>query len=451
MRRTDGRVPGRAPAAGVAGPAATMTGVAALVLAAASLAVTPSPAAAQLIPRNEDCVECHLGLDDERLSAPARLYQNDIHIEHGFTCLSCHGAIPAGEHGGTIDPELGFIGKPSREQVPVLCGSCHSDIVFMKQYDPSLRTDQLAEYRTSIHGQKLAEGNPDVATCISCHPAHQIRPPSDPESSVYPTKVPELCGGCHSDSTVTGKYGLPTDQLAEYRTSIHGQMLLEEEDVSAPACNDCHGNHGATPPGVASVERVCGQCHAVMADLLAQSGHDVIFSDAGLPGCVTCHSNHGIHKPGDEDLARVSTEVCTRCHDSDTPEAAVFPLMRSMIDSLLVGRARAEEALARAEDLGMEVSEAQFELDKVTNALTKARNAIHAMRTDPVRTEIEGGLEIVGASMTRGEEALWEHRYRRIGLAVSAGFMVLLMVGIVLKVRQIERRQHRAPASTTRA
>lgn len=416
-----------------------------LVAVAAALGLSwPGRAAGQLIPRNEDCVECHLGLDDERLSAPAREYQNDVHITQGFTCLSCHGAIQAGEHGGSLDPSLGFIAKPTRADIPTLCGSCHSDIAFMKQYNPSMRTDQLAEYWTSKHGQALREGNPDVATCVSCHPAHSIRPPSDPESSVYPSRVPELCASCHSKPEIMDRYGLPTDQFEEYRTSVHGRQLLDDEELSAPACNDCHGNHGAAPPGVASVERVCGQCHSVMADHLEKSGHDVIFSDAGLPGCATCHGNHAIMRPNDEYLGQVSAEICTQCHEAGSPEAQVFPLMRSMIDSLIVGRERAEAVLTRAEDLGMEVSEARFELEDVNNTLTKGRSAIHEMRPEPVRTEIETGLETVGRSIERGEEALWEHRFRRIGLTVSAGFIVLLISGIFLKIRRLERSERRA-------
>ena len=412
--------------------------------------VAATPADGQLIPRNEDCVECHLQLDEARLVEPARQYEDDIHIEHGFTCLSCHGVIPAGEHGGNIDPELGFIGKPSREQIPVLCGSCHSDIAFMKQYDPSMRTDQLAEYWTSDHGQGLQEGDPDVATCVSCHPAHSIRPPSDPESTVYPMQVPGLCASCHADPRLMEPRGLPTSQFQEYKNSVHGNQLLQAEDVSAPACNDCHGNHGAAPPGVASVERVCGQCHATMAGHFEDSGHDVLFSEADLPGCATCHNHHDIQRPSDADLGRVSEDVCTRCH-ADDPAVAVFPTMRAMIDSLEVGRERAAEALERAEDLGMEVSQAQFDLQQVTNALNQARTAIHAMRLQPVRTEIEAGLDVVRSSLERGEEALWEHDYRRIGLAVSAGFVLLLIVGILLKIRQMERRRRPDAASQSRA
>jgi hypothetical protein len=112
-----------------------------------------------------------------------------------------------------------------------------------------------------------------------------------------------------------------------------------------------------------------------------------------------------------------------------------------MVDSLQEERAEAETVLARAENLGMEVSTAQFELEEVTNALMKARAAVHAMELEPVRTEIAAGLDVVTRSADRGEEALWEHQYRRIGLAVSAGLILLLISGIVLKIRSIERRQ----------
>ena len=38
----------------------------------------------------------------------------------------------------------GFRGKIERKDVPALCGRCHSDAAYMRQYNPSLRTDQFA-------------------------------------------------------------------------------------------------------------------------------------------------------------------------------------------------------------------------------------------------------------------------------------------------------------------
>lgn len=412
-----------------------------------ALAAAPDPVAAQQPPRSEDCIGCHLDLDEERLVEPARAYPADIHAERGFTCLACHGAVPAGHQGGAKDPSMGFIARPTKAQIPELCGSCHSDIQFMKAYNPSLRVDQLAEYRTSGHGQALAAGDTAVATCVSCHPAHSILPPSNPESSVYPTRVAELCGSCHSDPELMEPRGLPMDALAEYRTSVHGRAMLEGEDLSAPTCNDCHGNHGATPPGVADVERVCGQCHSRLADYFEASGHELPFREAGMPGCAACHGNHAIQQPTDADLAVRADVVCSRCHEADDSATLAFPTMLALIDSLQAEREEAKALLERAENLGMEVSQAQFELEEVTNAITQGRSAIHTFSVPEVLALIDDGLEVVERSEDRGLSALWEHRYRRMGLAASAGIIILLIVGLLLKIREIEARPATAPAA----
>ena len=50
----------------------------------------------------------------------------------------------------------GFRGKIERKQIPQLCGGCHSDGAFMRKYNPSLHTDQLSQYKTSVHGKLFA-------------------------------------------------------------------------------------------------------------------------------------------------------------------------------------------------------------------------------------------------------------------------------------------------------
>ena len=142
-------------------------------LAIAALVLGASAAGAQTLPTSDDCRDCHLGLADEAMSAPAVSYESDVHAEAGFGCLACHGS------GGTdrLEPTAGFLSAPTRRAIPDMCGRCHSDAEFMRQFDPGLRVDQVAEYWTSAHGQGLRDSNdPDVATCIDCHPAHGIRP-----------------------------------------------------------------------------------------------------------------------------------------------------------------------------------------------------------------------------------------------------------------------------------
>jgi len=386
-----------------------------------------------------DCVACHSQLDDARLSGPAGAFSNDVHAARGFGCVACHGGD---EHAGFdgMDPAKGFLGKPvGREQLQV-CGRCHSDASFMRQYNPGLRVDQVTEYLTSVHGKRLEQfGDTNVATCSSCHPAHNIRPPSDPQSSVHPLNVANTCGRCHASAEHMASYGIPTDQLERYQHSIHWQMLSEQGDLSAPTCNDCHGNHGAAPPGVSSVGNVCGQCHGVMAGYFQESKHAQMFAMLGVPGCVACHQNHEIHPASRQMLGLSDGAVCAGCHTADDPGGAVASELRILMDSLANGFDSATAILTRAEQAGMEVSEALAELEGAHNEQVSARAAIHAANVDSVRTRVDSGLAITNAGYAAGQRAMKDLNFRRIGLAVSVTVILVLIVGLVLKIRQIER------------
>jgi predicted CXXCH cytochrome family protein len=405
------------------------------VLALGMLLAGSAHAGAQTLPTSEDCRACHAGLADQRLAQPALSYDGDVHSEVGLGCLACHGSGGRDE----LDPHAGFLNAPEPSEIPALCGRCHSDAAFMRQFNPSLRVDQVSEYWTSIHGIRLREsGDTAVATCVDCHPAHQIKKPDNPESSVYPTRVLETCGRCHSDPARMRGRGIPTDQVEKYKQSVHAKKLLEDGDLSAPVCNDCHGNHGAAPPGIASVRNVCGQCHSVVADFFDKSGHEQIFNDAKLPGCVTCHSNHAIVAPTDAFLETRTVEVCAQCHAAGDTAGQAFRRMAVVLDSLDRAAESSRAILQEAQQRGMEVSQALFELQDITNAQTKARNAIHTLSLDPVRQEAQAGFEIAQRGEGRGVAALDEHRFRRVGLAVSALIIVLLITALFLKIRDSE-------------
>ncbi len=441
-----GRIQAGAPRGGRgAWPARRRSRVRALAahLALAVCLAGASPLRAQQRPTSRSCIACHTKQKDARLADPARTFERDIHAEKGLGCLDCHGSV---QHRGAdprdISPQAGFLTRPSRLDIPALCGRCHSDAEYMKRFNPMLRVDQLAEYRTSVHGERLlGSGDTLVATCVDCHPAHRIRPPSDPASSVAATHVAETCGHCHADPRRMSRYEIPTDQLRKWRVSVHGVAMLKKGDTSAPTCNDCHGNHGAAPPGVGSVRNVCGQCHSLIGDLFDQSGHRELFEKADLPGCVTCHSNHAIVSPTERTLALRAETVCPKCHQPGDTALAAFPAMRTLIDSLRATYAAGEGLLAEAQNMGMEVSQAQFELTDATNALTKARTAIHSFQVAAVAKEADAGLAVVAHAEDRGHRALAEHRFRRIGLAISVVVILALVSALALKLRAIERRQ----------
>jgi predicted CXXCH cytochrome family protein len=380
-------------------------------------------------------------MGDDRLAPPAKKFPEDIHAVKGFGCVACHGGDPKQSGMEAMDPAKGYIGKPDRSQTAQLCGRCHSDARFMKRYNPSLRVDQIAEYATSVHGRRLKELNdPKVAICTSCHPAHGILPPSDPKSSVHPLRVADTCGQCHADRSYMAAYRIPTDQVQRYQTSVHWKTMTEKGDLSAPTCNDCHGNHGATPPGVSWVGNVCGQCHAVMAELFSKSAHAKAFAQMGAPGCATCHQNHGIRAASDELLGLGPTSVCVACHAAGDKGGKAAVDARALIDSLRTETERARVILLRAEHAGMEVSQAQFDLNGARDALVKAQSAVHTFTVEGVRKEAEPGLAVSAKAYARGVRALEELQFRRKGLAVSVVIILAVIAGLILKIRQLERR-----------
>ncbi|UCF40370.1 MAG: cytochrome c3 family protein [Gemmatimonadota bacterium] len=390
--------------------------------------------------QENNCVTCHSALGG-RLAAPVEAFQRDIHAEKGFGCVACHGGDASIAGMGGMARELGFVGRPRGRQVLDVCGRCHSDADFMRRYNPSLRVDQVTEYATSVHGRRLLElGDTAVATCLSCHPAHNVRPPSDPLSSVHPVNVAATCAACHGDADHMKPYGIPTDQREKYERSVHWAALSEQGDLSAPTCNDCHGNHGATPPGISWVGNVCGQCHSVMADYYEESRHATTFTMLGVPGCATCHQNHEVTRPADDMLGLDEGAVCARCHAPGDRGGETALAMRSMIDSLQAAYHAADSLLGAAENHGMEVSQALFELGGANDALVTARAAVHSFDREIVGAEVTDGLEVAVRAFARGEDAMNELRFRRTGLAVSVVIILALIAGLLLKIREVDYR-----------
>ncbi len=397
--------------------------------------------------KKSSCIECHIKLEDTRLSAPAKLFDNDMHRGRGLSCNDCHGGDPnADTKEAAKDPSKGYLGKPKTLDIPAYCGKCHSDANLMKRFNPPLRVDQEREYYTSVHGRLLKEkGETRVATCISCHSVHGIRSPSDPLSSVYPSNVAETCAKCHASADYMKPFGIPSDQFANYKTSVHAKALYDKQDLSAPTCNDCHGNHGATPPGIASVANVCGQCHARQAELFQTSPHKKAFDDKQLGECITCHSNHAIPKPGDAMIGTQQGALCINCHTSGDKGFVAAGMMRSRIDELIASIDKSQAILTQAERKGMEVSKPKFELKGATDALTHARVLIHSSNSAEVEKVVGPGLDVANKGYQAGLGALAELSFRRKGLAVSLVFILFLAVLVWLKIRQIEGRRQSAP------
>jgi formate dehydrogenase gamma subunit len=134
------------------------------------------------------CGACHADI--------ARQYDVSVHaraVGNGNTaapvCTDCHG-----EHNilKTHNPRSPVAAANLATQV---CSPCHSSVRLSQKY--GIPTDRLSSFEDSYHGLALQGGAVEVANCASCHGAHDIRPASDPESSVNKANLLRTCGRCH--------------------------------------------------------------------------------------------------------------------------------------------------------------------------------------------------------------------------------------------------------------
>jgi len=385
------------------------------------------------------CVGCHLELDEPSLRDPAASFARDVHDRTGLGCVACHGGDPAAEDADeAMSPSRGFKGSPSFREIPILCGSCHADQAFIKTFSPNLATDQLAQYRTSIHGKKVFEGDSNAATCISCHGVHGILRADDSRSPVYPTRVVETCASCHADAELMGRYGIPADQVEKYKRSVHFEALTRKHDLSAPTCNDCHGSHGATPPGVSSISNVCGTCHLQNAEMFQDSPHAPVFREQEMGACEACHGNHEILPPKDEWVGLGEASVCGGCHGPDDPGGKVAEALRQRLDEAVMRFEAARASVAEAEQAGMLMDEAEIALEEAHDEVVKARLAVHTVSGEAVGSHTTVSLEAAEKAIGLAKEAQHEISVRRRGLLVASIFIFLTIVLLLLKIRQIE-------------
>ncbi len=432
---------------------------------AALLALQLRPQKVELVLEN-NCILCHSDSANQSAEDLFTLTPNpdtppshmnlkeiveDVHFRRGISCAGCHGGDPTADLGHDHVKEWPEKDRAkNRAWVVQFCARCHSDPAKMHDFNPALPTDQLAKFKESPHGHQLLDLHDDRApSCVSCHGVHGIRPAKDPQSKVYARRVPETCGACHANSETMAGFKLadgsplPTTQLAEFRNSVHGRALLQRGDLGAPACNDCHGNHGPSPPGVASVSRSCSLCHSTNASLFDGSKHKQAFDKHGWPECSKCHGNHAIEKTHDKMLAAGPGALCTDCHrqfSKDNPEcertAEYFHQTITQMDESRNKVTAVSEKLAAK---GLDVEPIKNQLNELEDSLKKSRSNVHSFSRNTFQQAAAPGEEAVQKADVLVEKAREEYKFRQMGLAASIAVIGLLMVTVYLKLRQLEK------------
>lgn len=391
------------------------------------------------------CVDCHSTLEED-LSAAERItgrFAVDVHRQRGLGCADCHGGNPTAfdDEDAAMWEDDSFRGVPDKTDLPAFCGRCHSDPIFMRHYRPGAKTDQENQYYTSRHGQALREGEERVASCTNCHGAHGILEVSHPNSPVHALNLPGTCASCHADPALMTEFGLPADQYDQYAGSVHGTALLKHRETSAPACNDCHGNHGAVPPGIGDIANICGNCHVQNHDMFLASPVGEAFRREGLPLCESCHGKHAIERPTDAMFTWTTDGVCVECHERGDVGHRMAAAFHGLLDTLRTAVSRADSLIERAEQRGMEISDLLYHSEDALRALIQTRTAVHSFDAAVVRDSAHEGIAAAENALAGAHELLAESRFRRQGLFGASLIITFLVVVLYLKLRQIEARQ----------
>ena len=260
--------------------------------------------------------------------------------------------------------------------------------------------------------------------------------------SSQPVSTMQTCGQCHANADYMAEYRIPTSQVDDYMESVHAKALYEGGDVSAPTCNDCHGNHGAAPPGVSSLSAVCGMCHAIEADLFNGSPHKIAFEENDYPMCETCHSNHKIEKPTDGMVGAESPAVCVDCHSADDGTMGIETAsnISGAIGNLVSAHDEADSLLNEAILKGMMTTDEEFRLKDVRQVLIQTRTLVHSFNADSVASKAKEGIEKAEEVKSNSAALIDEYHFRRRGLGLATIFITILVVALYIKIRRVDKR-----------
>ena len=386
----------------------------------------------------DKCLSCH----QEMELLPADFQEYDMHLQPGLSCAGCHGGDPATDDPEVaMSPQKGFIGIPAKKDIPQLCGKCHSKIDFMRTFQPGISTDQVQQYFTSVHGKRLNLGDKKVAECVNCHTAHGIPAVKDARSSVYPLNLPATCNHCHGDQQYMEGYKIPTDQFDKYTRSVHGQDLLEKKDISAPACNDCHGNHGATPPGIESVSHVCGNCHVNNLEFFEASPMARPYAELEMHACEQCHGYHDVAKTFDEMVGVGEHSVCIACHsegDKGFQSAVeIYTSVKELVNTLDSAHYRLREVQKR----GMDDVDISFLLQEANQTLVHTRTLVHTFDPVKVNEKSSEGVVKTREAMFLADKEIKDYYFRRRGFGIATIFITILVIALFFRIRFMEKEK----------
>ncbi|MGA1874363.1 MAG: hypothetical protein ACMUIA_02015 [bacterium] len=349
-----------------------------IVLTGVILILNPRMAKASRV--ENQCLACHKGLPAHLALYPQE-WTTSIHAARNISCENCHGGDPTSSNKPDIG-QKGYRGAPAKHEIPAFCDRCHADPLYMRTYN--VRIDEENVYKNSIHGQRLLkEGNTYVASCVDCHGSHDIKEVDDPRSRVNHLNIAETCARCHACDKLMKPFGIPTDQIIQYKKSYHGKILYKQIEHKnprlVPSCPGCHGIHGDKPTGVRRYADACYNCHFMAKRYFNKSIHSILLKESRGPHCIHCHGYHYIPE-ADEDLF-IGREAshCGDCHAPESKEYQNGLDIRALLLQAKTTVEREQDNISQVrKDLDIDISDLELNMKDALQNLLEAERATHS-------------------------------------------------------------------------
>jgi thiosulfate reductase cytochrome b subunit len=264
---------------------------------------------------NETCLGCH-GNEGFAMPGPDGKPRN-LHVVQEKFAMSVHGKRRCVE----CHRDITAIPHEKAAPLQVSCVQCHEDLWRAMQdrlpgaeQNPRLGVvvDMIERYMKSVHARPRREDQSRTnATCYHCHEAHYVYPKDSEARQEWRLSIPDRCGACHAK------------QRAEYATSVHGKEVLENKNLYAAVCSDCHSTHDIDRPEGDPIKLAitanCGTCHAESLRTYTQTYHGQVatLGYAHTAKCFDCHGGHTIQRVADP-ASMVHPDnrldTCRKCH-----------------------------------------------------------------------------------------------------------------------------------------
>lgn len=132
---------------------------------------------------------CHVKQKDEYNGSIHQTSMLNKENSDSPTCNNCHGA-----HQVITTDSIGNLEGSRQRGIVQLCSGCHGSVQLIRNNNlPNV----TGNYLESFHGLAVRGGSKLAADCGSCHGNHNIRPSSDPLSSINKQNLNSTCGKCH--------------------------------------------------------------------------------------------------------------------------------------------------------------------------------------------------------------------------------------------------------------